>query len=308
MLKKLLLLVGLVFSASYSYSDSISPYYGYTGNAAFNGLSWSMGTVLPDPLGLDISGVIYSYKIQKETNDSVNVYVQNANALSTGYIFRELDEWKPGSLSGTQIDRAVPVIPGIPRQAWGQGSIDIQGPGAVTDANVVYMYKVNPCYDPQYDPNCPGYKQPTQSIPVLYEIDLDSLYDATKDENIELNRSNELLINDQNEEQLAKEAEEKEAEEEELKRKYRLEKAMSVSDSNAIFAESQVILQMNALANMAAATQGYYTASIPGGLYNESIVLVDSKLPENKNGLRNGLAQQLLHQNMIDSQYTSNGN
>ena len=118
MLKKKLLLAWVVLLPSYSYSDSITPYYGYTGNAAAGGNTWSMGTVLPDPPGLDINGVIYNYTINKDVDDSVKVHVQNENALGTGYIFRETDQWNPGSLGGTQINKAVPVIPGIPREAF----------------------------------------------------------------------------------------------------------------------------------------------------------------------------------------------
>ena len=60
MLKKLLLTAVLVYLPSYSYSESISPYFGTTPNAAAGGHTWSMGTVLPTPPGLDINGVIYS--------------------------------------------------------------------------------------------------------------------------------------------------------------------------------------------------------------------------------------------------------
>ena len=297
MLKKKLFLALVVLLPSYSYSESISPYYGYTGNAAAdNALRWSMGNVLPEPPGLDIQNVIYSYRIQKETGDFVTVNVQNENASGTGYIFRETDEWRPGSLSGTQINKVIGVG-SIPREAWGDGSIEVNGPGSVYEANVVYTYRVDPCYDPQFDPNCPGYVQP---MPTIYEVDLDSLYDATKDENIDLDRKVSL---EQNEENLEENEKDKKEAEEEQKRKYRLEKAMSAVDASAIFAESQRIQQMNALANMAATTQGYYAASIPGGAYNDSVVLVDAKLPENKNGLRNGFAQQLLHQQMVDSQF-----
>ena len=297
MLKKKLFLALVVLLPSYSYSESISPYYGYTGNAAAdNALRWSMSNVLPEPPGLDIQNVIYSYRIQKETGDFVTVNVQNENASGTGYIFRETDEWRPGSLSGTQINKVIGVG-SIPREAWGDGSIEVNGPGSVYEANVVYTYRVDPCYDPQFDPNCPGYVQP---MPTIYEVDLDSLYDATKDENIDLDRKVSL---EQNEENLEENEKDKKEAEEEQKRKYRLEKAMSAVDASAIFAESQRIQQMNALANMAATTQGYYAASIPGGAYNDSVVLVDAKLPENKNGLRNGFAQQLLHQQMVDSQF-----
>jgi len=299
MLRKLLLMAWVLLLPSYSYSETIIPYYGYTGNAAATGLTWSMDGILPNPSGVDISGVIYSYKIQKEINDSVDVHVQNQNALGTGYIFRETDQWLPGSLDGTQINKVVPVVPGIHRDYWGQGSIEVDGPGSVTDANVLYMYKVTPCYDPQYDPNCPGYVMPK---PVIVEVSLGDIYDATKDENIDLDRS---VAIEQNDEAIEENKKDKEEAEEEQKRKYRLEKALSATDASALFAESQIIQQMNALANMAAISKGYYDTTINGGVYTETTILIDSKLPESKNGLRNGLAQQILHQQMIDSQYTS---
>jgi hypothetical protein len=256
-----------------------------------------MGNVLPEPPGLDINGVIYSYTIQKEVDDSVDVHVQNENALGSGYIFRETDSWEPGSLGGTQINKNVPVIPGIPRAAWGDGSIVTEGDGSVSDATVIYTYKVDPCYDPQYDPNCPGYKVTVPDIP---EVDLASLYDTVSDENVTLDRN---VTIEQNEENLDENERKKEEAEEELKRKYRLEKALSAVDASALFAESVRIQQMNELAGMAVTTQGYYAASIPGGAYNDSVVLVDTKLPDSNNGLRNGLAQQLLHEQMIDEQY-----
>ena len=299
MLRKLLPMAWVLLLPSYSYSETITPYYGYTGNASASGLTWSMDGILPNPSGVDITGVIYSYKIQKEINDSVDVHVQNQNALGTGYIFRETDQWLPGSLDGTQINKVVPVVPGIHRDYWGQGSIEVDGPGSVTDANVLYMYKVTPCYDPQYDPNCPGYVMPK---PVIVEISLGDIYDATKDENIDLDRS---VAIEQNDEVLEENKKDKEEAEEEKKRKYRLEKALSATDASALFAESQIIQQMNALANMAAISKGYYDTTINGGVYPETTILIDSKLPESKNGLRNGLAQQILHQQMIDSQYTS---
>ena len=124
MLKILPLTVALVFWPSYSFSESIAPYYGTTGNAASDGNSWSMDGVLPTPPGLDINGVIYDYTIQKNVDDSVNVHIQNENAVGTGYIFRETDEWLPGSLSGTEIRKVVPVVPGLNRELWGQGSIE----------------------------------------------------------------------------------------------------------------------------------------------------------------------------------------
>ena len=254
-----------------------------------------MGNVLPDPPGTDIENVIYSYRIDKETGDLVRVYVYNENADGTGYIFREQDDWMPGSLSGTQINKVIP-LGRIHRDQFGDGGIDVEGPGSVYDANVIYTYRVNPCYDPQFDPNCPGYVIPVPDIP---EVNLDDLYDVTQDENVDLERKTSL---EQDEENLEENERKKQEEEEELKRKYRLEKALSASDASALFAENQRIQLMNNIMQ-AAITNQYLGVNIPGGEYRDTLTLADKDLPDAKNGLRNGLAQQLLHQQMVESQY-----
>ena len=299
MLKKLLPLVVLVCLAPYSYSDSITPYYGQTGNAAANGLMWNMDNIFPTPPGLEVNAVLYNYTIQKQIQDSVTVNVQNENANGTGYIFRETDEWKPGSLGGTQINKVI-GLPNVPREYWGDGSIDVTGNGSVSDPSVIYSYKVDPCYDPQYDPNCPGYEVP---VPNIYEVDIASLYDATKDENVNLdNKVDEDLIDAEdkdkmNEDELAeKEAEEKKDSEE------RLEKALAAANTSSMFAQalsqSLALQSMNAAINM----NSYYAATINGGEYRESVTLSDSNIPDNSRALNN-MSQQKLHKEMIDMQY-----
>jgi hypothetical protein len=272
------------------------PYYGYTGNAITDqSLRWSMPNVLPDPPGLEIDNVIYSYRIQKETGEHVDVYVYNKNADGTGYIFREHDEWKPGSLAGTQINKVVP-LGRLHRDLFGDGGIDVEGNGSIYDPNVIYTYRVDPCYDPQFDPNCPGYQTPQVDVP---EIDYASLYSVMDDENVDLDRSTDPEY--QNEENLDENEKKKKEEEEELKRKYRLEKALSATDAAALFAEDQRIQVMNMVANQNA--QPYYKAALSSGVYNDTIVLQDAQLPDSKSGLRNGFAQQLLHQQMVEMQY-----
>ena len=54
-------------------------------------------------------------------------------------------------------------------------------------------------------------------------------------------------------------------------------------------------------------SSSYYTA-IPGGTYQETIALIDSKLPDAKKGLRVNLATQILHQKMVDLQYANSKN
>ena len=47
------------------------------------------------------------------------------------------------------------------------------------------------------------------------------------------------------------------------------------------------------------------THNINGGAYTETVGLVDAEIPDNKKALRNNLAQQLLHEKMIDMQYNN---
>lgn len=296
--RKLLVLV-LAFLPYYSYCDSIVPYYGYTGNAITDqSLQWSMQNTLPEDIpGLDIQNVLYSYRIKKETGEWVTVYVQNeyAEGMGEGYVFRERDDWKAGSLSGTEISKAVPVG-NIPRILWGNGSIETVGNGEVEDASVVYTYRVTPCFDPQFDPNCPDYKIPVPDIP---EYGLDYVYNVFNDESVDLDRNTTI---DRDDENLEENENENEEAEEEMLRKYRLEKAMSISDTAALFAQNEMIKGMNAV-SQAAVNDKYKSLDIPGGNYRDTIVLKNNDMSDNQKVLRNGLAQQLLHKQMVEMQY-----
>ena len=287
-----------VLLPSYCYSDSITPYYGTTNNAAANGLQWSMDSVFPSPPGLDVQNVIYNYTIHKPTDERVDVSVQNENALGTGYIFRETDSWMPGSLDGTQINKAIPIIPNIPKEAWGDGSITVDGNGSVSDVKVLYTYKVDPCYDPQFDPNCPGYKVPMPDIP---EVDLSSIYDASDDAEMSQYNPDDELYDD--EEKPSDEDEKAKEEEEKKDSKERLEKALAAADNSVMFATALAQAQALDAMNLATNVGSYYATTIPGGVYKENITLQDKQIPDNRSGLRNGLAQQLLHTQMIDMQY-----
>lgn len=286
----------LVFWPYYSYSDSIQPYYGTTPNAAATGNTWDMSTILPTPPGLDINGVIYNYTINKDVNDHVDVYVGNENANGTGYIFREHDEWKAGSLGGTGIRKVVPVIPNIPRASWGDGSIEVEGNGSVENPNVVYMYKVDPCFNPQYDPNCPGYETPTVDVP---EVDLSTIYNATEDEAVQIAQTDTDVEYKEDENQKTSSDEEDEEERKEM----RLEAALSAIDNSELFATATAQSQILVAMNMAIKMNTYYATNIQGGVYKETVKLVDKQINDNKKGLRNGFAQQILHELMVDSQY-----
>ena len=292
MLKRLLPLVALAFWPCYSYSESITPYFDITGNAAIGGHTWNMDNVFPEPPGLEVNGVFYSYTPDKLTEDEFKVTVGNEGVWS------DTEDWT-GTPGGIEV-RKVIGLPNVPREAWGDGYIITEGEGTIGDATVIYSYKVDPCFDPQFDPNCPGYVTP---VPVVIEIDPDSIYDATEDEYVSLNDEEKVLI-EENEQQLEKEKEEEEEEAEKLKRVYRLELAQDLLGIVALESENQRIIAMNA-AQQAVVNVQYLNATIPGGAYKETVVLIDKKIDDNKEGLRNGLAQQLLHEEMVVMQYNN---
>jgi hypothetical protein len=251
-----------------------------------------MDNVFPEPPGLEVNGVFYSYTPDKLTEDEFKVTVGNEGVWS------DTEDWT-GTPGGIEV-RKVIGLPNVPREAWGDGYIVTEGTGTVNDATVIYSYKVDPCFDPQFDPNCPGYVAP---VPVIIEIDPDSIYDATEDEYVSLNDEEKVLI-EENEQQLEKEKEEEEEEAEKLKRAYRLELAQDLLGIVALEAENQRIIAMNA-AQQAVVNVQYLNATIPGGAYKETVVLIDKKIDDNKEGLRNGLAQQLLHEEMVVMQYNN---
>jgi hypothetical protein len=304
MQKKLLLLLVLGFWPSFCYSEepkSIVPYYGYTGNAvADQALRWSMGDILPKNVpGVFLDNIIYSYKIDKNIDDTVAVTIYNENAAGNGYVFRETDEWLPGSIAGTQIDKVLP-LGRLHREIFGEGGIEVVGPGSVYDGNVVYTYKVEPCYDPQYDPNCPDYKIP---VPVMPEIDYE-IYDAVAEGDSSQEEWNPSEDDYSDEETLTEEELAEQEAEEDKDREERLEEAFFEAGRAALFAQALTASMLKDAQNIDLNT--YTSKAIPGGTYKETVTLVSPNMADNKSGLRNGFAQQLLHQQMVEMQYNKN--
>ena len=84
------------------------------------------------------------------------------------------------------------------------------------------------------------------------------------------------------------------------------EKAMALADdmSKAATVEAQKAVQAQVLAVMSYVPGfGSYGGTIGGGSYSDAQMYAPTTVPESKRGLRNGLAQQLLHTKMVDSQY-----
>ena len=249
-----------------------------------------MQNVLPQQAGLQVSSVAYQYKTVKNTEDDMLVHVQNENARGPGYIFRSTDDWS--GIPCNSINKIVPVNL-IDISYWGPGSIEVEGFGSVEDAKVFYTYQYDPCFDPQTNPECPGYIDPfvveLTEVEVTDPLDDDIIQD-------ELDRKANLRQQKEDEkEEARKRALEKVEEIEE-----RLEQLLGIAMEND-FAIDAVLLH-EAMMGLNALPQSYLKTLV-GGNYEDTVVLVDSKLPSNPRSLRVGMAQELLHQKLVDLQY-----
>ena len=284
MKQKLVWVLSLALLPSYLHSDPYS--YGSTGNAASTTLSWGMASVLPDVTGIDINGLIYRYTTVKNTEDDMLVHVGNKNADGNGYIFRETDDWS-GVPSNTIVKSF--NLSNIPATNWGTGSIEVEGKGSVKDAVVIYNYRIDRCFDPQSDPTCAGYVKP---MPVLPEV---VVYDALEDDAVvETLEADEFQYDENGNLILSEEEEEEET---------RIEMGLTASANALTLFKTQgqddIIMAINQQTNIAM----YYNASINGGVYADAAGLADSEILDNKKALRNNLAQQILHEQMVDMQY-----
>ena len=254
-------------AASYS-SDAI---YGYTPNVAAGGSSWSMSEpvlgVAPVP-GLDISGVLYRYTAVKERADPFTVTIANENAVDGGYIFREKDDWS--GRSGQTIVKSIPVGY-IPIKYWGDGSIETTGVGSVEDPAVVYTYR---------------YIEPEPELPDLPTY----TYNALKDPAV-------IAATEATERPETDEDEAKKDDEDEEKKD--MEKALAALQSGLEMAKGQDGL-LRAM-NTVTMTQ-YYAATIPGGAYQETVMLDGGQIKDNKRAFRS-MANDRLHNQMVQEQY-----
>lgn len=276
--------VSLVCWHSYSYSEYI---YGSSGNAADAGLNWVMENVIPQYTGLAVNGIVYQYTTVKDAEDDMVVYVQNENAEGTGYIFRNADNWS--GLPGNTIKRIVP-IGYVPLEYWGDGSIEVEGTGEVTDPRVIYTYRYDDTcvVDPQSDPSCPDYKK--IEVPQTPEYEADDV--------IQDNIEREQVFRDAEQEQRDFERmKDKEKKKRTLKE---LEALLGKLELNDLQGPSEQLhsemISLNYLTPQ-------YEMELRDPGYNETIVLQDSELPDNKNGRRLNLANDIQHNKLIELQY-----
>lgn len=281
-----LLVVLLTFYTANAHSEYL---YGISGNMAGTGHTWGMTTLGPsNTRGLRINGVYYQYTPVKNTEDAMLIHVRNKRFGTIGeYIFSSTDDWS-GLPGGIPITKGF-LIDNLPIELWGDGSIDVEGAGSVVNANVIYSYKYNDdCQTPLSDPSCPGYAEAVLDMMGNLKVEA---YDPMGDENI----SDVLDEKADLEEDTDKEEEDED--------KDMLEKILSSVDASILTAN---VMSQNLLMFAMSHTvtmDSYYTKKLEGGAYKETVVLRGGDIPDNKKGARVGLAQQLLHTEMVSMQY-----
>mgnify|MGYP007046840101 CR=1 FL=1 len=265
-----------------SYSEIIN---GTTTNAASKGLTWTMTNILPAATGLTVDGVIYQYTVVKNQIDPLVISIQNKNALQSGYIFRNQDDWS--GLRGNTIAKVVPVD-NIPINYWGPGEIKLDGFGEVKNPSVVYKYRYDTCVDPLSSPSCPGY---AEAMARYLSIKAAEPIDPLSNEYVRNAIESKVTL----EEEKKALTDSRKTNDKSLNEK----KLIPVSPLSAEDAEK--VNMFDALNNI----PGFdlYKVSIPGGVYNDVLSYPDKKLLDSRRARSLGLAQEALHKNMVDSQY-----
>jgi hypothetical protein len=230
-------------------------------------MSESVLGVAPVP-GLDISGVLYRYTAVKDRADPFTVTISNQNAIDGGYIFRETDDWS--GKSGQTINKLVPVGYS-PIQYWGDGSIETTGVGSVEDPQVVYTYR---------------YIEPEPVLPDLPVYTYNALEDPA------VLTATEPTERPETDEDEAKKDDKDEEDKD-------MEKALAALQSGLEMAVGQT--GMLAAMNPVTLTQ-YYAATIPGGAYQETVMLDGGQIKDNKRAFRS-MANDKLHTKMVEEQY-----
>ena len=273
-----------------SYSFSVHAYsFGYTPNVAISGLEWTM---TPTYLGangiggMDVSGVTYKYTPIKNKADDYVVTLEN-DKVGGGYVFQDKQDWSQRE-GGIEVRRTI-ALPYTPLAIFGDGRLKQEGTGSIENADVRYIYRFDPCFDPQSDPNCPGYKKPKP--PPLPDI---PDYDALQDESVAIAQAEtdrKLLDNEQ-----ADKEEEEEEDEDSLEFMLAdVENAIAMANE---ISQSVILQQLNQVTNLT----NYYVSTIPDNYYPDAVALQGGTIVDNRRALRS-LSQDARMNEMIEEQY-----
>ena len=273
-----------------SCSSSVHAYtFGYTPNVAISGLEWTM---TPTYLGangingMDVSGVTYKYTPIKNKEDDYVVTLEN-DKVGGGYVFQDVQDWSQRE-GGIEVRRTI-ALPYTPIAIFGDGRLKQEGTGSIEGADVRYIYRFDHCFDPQSDPNCPGYKKPPP--PPLPEI---PDYDALQDESVAIAQK-ETDRKLSKEDQAEKEEDEEEDEESLEFMLADVENAIAMANE---IAQSVILQQLNNVTNLT----NYYVSTIPDNYYPYAVALQCGTIVDNRRALRS-LSQDARMNEMIEEQY-----
>ena len=249
-----------------------------------------MTNILPQYTGLQVNGIVYQYTTIKDPETGMIVTVQNEDAENPGqYIFREVDDWT--GLPGNTI-RKVNPLPYTDATRFGDGSIVVEGDGEVVDASVIYSYRYDErCANiPQTNPQCPDFVMP--EIPEVEAVN--PLDDTFIQDEIDREQVVDAAKEDQDEQDRKKNKDKKDRKREMLEKMLGTTNTTDLAGSSAQLHEELLALDFIPPA---------YLDILPDTVYEETVVLEDSELPDNANARRNNFAQQLLHERLVDLQY-----
>ena len=237
-----------------------------------------MQNVLPNNLGLSVTGVVYSYTADKNQGDPFTVTIRNKNAIDSGYVFSKTDDWS--SLPGNTIAKIIPVD-NVSYKLWGDGEIKTTGIGSVKSPSVVYNYRIDTCYDATITPGCPGF------IPKDDKI---NIYDALSDEAVQKQLKNKTELDNEEQAKVRNKSEQE-----------RDKKKVSPPGKNTIVtAENESLAKQLELMNVLPSN---YSLGLPGGVYNDVLRYPDKKMLDSKFAKRLSLSQEQLHDRLIELQY-----
>lgn len=286
----MMLLRSWVLSLLLFCSSSVNAYtFGYTPNVAISGLEWTMTPTYlgADGIGgMDVSGVTYKYTPIKNKEDDYVVTLEN-DKIGGGYVFQDKQDWSQRE-GGIEVRRTI-ALPYTPLALFGDGRLKEEGTGSIEGADVRYIYRFDPCFDPQSDPSCPGYKKPPP--PPLPDI---PDYDALQDESVAIAQAetDRKLLDD---EQTEKEEDEEEDEESLEFMLADVENALTIANE---IAQSIILQQLNNVTNLT----NYYVSTIPDNYYPDAVALQGGTIVDNRRALRS-LSQDARMNEMIEEQY-----
>jgi len=254
-----------------------------------------MGNVVPQNSGVTITGLLYQYKVNKQTPDDLTVTIRNQDTqygidplVEDRYILSHTDDW-----SGRDPETIRRIINGMRLNGlrFGNGEIVTEGEGSVSEADIRYMFNTNPCWDPLYDPTCPGYDEASMKFALQFaqsEIEnVNDPFNLTEVQDVlnqEASNQEDIDIVDQD---LDEETDEK----------------MNEMSEDAGLKEYTSIQQKmyDSLVNVHT-IDSYYIFEIPGGEYIDNEFYDVSEMSDNATAMKS-LATDNVHRDMVRSQY-----